>query len=364
MAEEKNEEIPETVVEQPVEEHQPPADLVEAVQPLYQNTKWRLLSEVIWLVPVILLLVILSVVGFATSEGMRSGRYLTAGLMPQVLYIALMVPPMVLIMASGGIDLSVGGIATLAASVTAIVVTRSGSPILALLAALALAGVIGLINGLLVGVARVTSVVATLGMYILLQGITFAMIETQGIRIESDGLLSVLPKSPLTWGLLVLLTIACVALVELTPFGRRPRPGSEDDQESWLTRAFFVGTPYVLSGLMAGLAGIVLVGRTSFIFPNMGVGLEQMVILAALIGGTPPGWGFGNVLGGVLSAGVVVLLNEIARTMQIEAGLNAALLLRGVSFVIAALAVHLYYMGVRWLYRKRLGEASERVVDA
>ena len=103
-----------------------------------------------------------------------------------------------------------------------------------------------------------------------------------------------------------------------------------------------------------------MLGRMGIIFPNMGIGLEQTVILATLIGGTPLGVGVGNVLGGLLGAGIAVLLNEISRTMQIKSGFAGALLVRGISFVVAALVVHLYYLGVGWLYAKRTGAASQK----
>jgi ribose/xylose/arabinose/galactoside ABC-type transport system permease subunit len=270
---------------------------------------------------------------------------------------------MVMIMASGGIDLSIGAMAGLAA----IIVAQSswgGMPVgAAFFLAMFVALMVGVINGLLVGAARIHAAVVTLGMMALLQGISYALFSAASsapLTVDAEPFLQTLAESPISWILLILQILVIFALLQFTPFGRRPRPG--DERESWLARSFFVGSPYVLSSIAASYAGVLLLARIRAAMMGIGSGLEVDVILASVLGGAVLGGGFGNVITAILGTAAVALLRNVALLTQIrhEIPANAIMIVKGALMLVVALMAHLYYKGVGWAFgRAKARKAAE-----
>ncbi len=310
---------------------------------------WKLLSSVIWLVLLALLLIVVVIVGGRASPNFLVTRNIENILM-QTLMIALMAAPMALVVAAGGIDLSVGAVAALV-GVAIAQQALEGSPEAAFLNGMSLALLIGFVNGVLTGLLRINGAIVTLGMMTVLRGISYGTTEGRPVVGTELGFLTSLHSSMASWALLILLvvvTMAITVLLQWTPLRSRPRRGSGENGVSWLAQSLFIGAPYVLSAVMAGFAGAVLLGRLGMAAPTAGTGYEVDVVLAALLGGTALGSRFANVIGAALAVFVIQSVNNILILTGVEA--YTAMLVKGAALVIFAALCHLYFWAVDWLY--------------
>jgi ribose/xylose/arabinose/galactoside ABC-type transport system permease subunit len=193
---------------------------------------------------------------------------------------AMVAPAAVLIVAMGSVDLSVGAVLGLTGLIVSALAPAVGLPA-ACLAGLLAALAVGIVNGLLAGGTRIHPAVITLGMAVLLRGITLLSSQARPVMLSEPGFLSdpALPWVGLGLGLLLGVPLALVSL-------KRPLRRGEPD-EKWATRLFYTASPYILSAFMAGVAGLTFLGRVRAALPTAGTGFEVEVLLIALLGGTP-----------------------------------------------------------------------------
>jgi ribose transport system permease protein len=310
----------------------------------YENTAWRLGASLIWVGLVVVLTVI--VIIWAVSSQQFNMKFIATNL----LTIGLIVPAMVMIVSAGGLDLSVGSVIALV-SVVVVALMQDLPPVVAVVLGLGIALVIGLINGALVGLARIPGVLVTLGMLALARGIAFVMSEGRSMPLEGNTqALDFLPVAG--WILFVIVGLGSVLLVQLTPFGRRPDPCQSEQAESWLLRALFVGVPYIFSSLMAGFAGILLLQRLRIGMPTIGTNMELNVILAVIIGGTCLGGRFGTVIGGLLGAVFVAFLQYLLVVVNASAYMQQVV--SGAFLLVGGGLCYGYYALVDLVYRNRL----------
>ncbi len=316
-------------------------------QSFFDNWKWRLSSKAVWigLVSVLLVLVLLSTVSVDKFwKPLNLRNIARTGLLP-----ALMVPPMILVVASGGLDLSVGAVAGVVAVVMASLMSSemSVSPAVALSVGLLLAILIGLVNGLLVGLARVHGAVATLGMSVLLRGLVLAVTEGKTIPAGEVGFLGALTVPGLL--LALLLIIGVIALTELAPFARKRFLGLRDES-SWLQRLALAGLPYVLSSVMAGFAGACYLGIVQYGTIAAGAGLEADVLLVVFLGGTAFGGGLVNGLAAILAALTFAVATNIFMLSDVPYQQQG--IIKGAGLVAFGLLCQLYYMLVGWIFKR------------
>jgi ribose transport system permease protein len=229
-----------------------------------------------------------------------------------LLLIAL---PMTLIILTEGLDLSVGAVLTLANVVLAMVAVRTGGVALALLAALGVGAVFGLLNGTLVARLGIPPFVATLGTLGVAQGL--ALLATDGqsvvgipesVQMFYDGSLIGVP-APL-WIAAAAYLVFHLALYH-TRFGAYVFALGGNREALGLAgvrmRLYLVGV-YVIAGLMAGVAALLLTARISSGHPTAALGMEFDAIAAVALGGTSfekgKGWLLGTLIG-VLAVGVL-----------------------------------------------------------
>ena len=313
----------------------------------YENTKWRLSSYLIW-IGLVLLLMALTIVGGLDLPNFGNSRYIQSIFQVWVIS-ALMVPPMILVIASGGLDLSVGAVVGFISVIVAAMLTvQEMGSVTALMIGLGLAFLIGLVNGLLVGLTKLHGAVVTLGMMALLRGIAFGISEGgRGIIVD----VHFFPALTIPVVILViLLTIIIIGLAELTPFGRR-RYSDLMENESWIQRLVRTVVVYVLSSTMAGLAGILIVSRLQAGFPTTGTGYEVEVILAVFLGGTPIGGGLLNVIGAMLGSLLITLIKNVA--LLGNASPSAIQILLGVGLLIFGPLSQVYTLIADWIFRSR-----------
>jgi ribose transport system permease protein len=232
---------------------------------------------------------------------------------------------MLLIIISGGIDLSAGSVVALV-TVVAMQVYRQLEQrmgpgpqvsIAAVAAGIGVGGLAGLINGTVITRLQVSPFVATLGMMSIARGLAVWLagrtrISFRGVRPDwvdllararPDGLLF----DPGVWGALGLAVVVAV-LLRATVFGRYCYAIGSNEMAARLCGVAVERCKlavYLLAGLLTGVAGILRFAQTSGGDPNAAVGLELEVIAAVVIGGASLSGGQGTVMGTLL--GVLIL---------------------------------------------------------
>ncbi|MCZ2811035.1 MULTISPECIES: ABC transporter permease [unclassified Modestobacter] len=266
-------------------------------------------QEMVLIVVIALLWLALSL---ATPAFFTSGSIvpLLVGMTP----IALIGVGMTIVIITGGIDVSVGSIVMVCSVIVAQTMVGSGLPLpLAVLLAVAIGGVLGLVNGVLIAYGRVHAIIITFG--------TLNLFRFIGLQVFGSSTVEGIPRTLNFFGrgeagrtlgiphsFVIMLVIAALAWWYLrhTAGGRHFYAIGGDSQAARLagisvrTRVLMA---YVVTGLLAGLAScFVLAQGTSSLAANVGSGLELAVIAAVVIGGTSIIGGRGSVLGTVLGA--------------------------------------------------------------
>jgi ribose transport system permease protein len=246
-----------------------------------------------------------------------------------------------LVVLSGGIDLSVGSVATLSALLTAILI--NGYPIRTapvVIGMLLLGALIGVLHGLLVARVGLPPFIVTLATLYLIQGAAFMVSTTPAGRVTSALSSVALERiGPIPYSFAVLLlAVALVAWVlHRTTFGRHLYAVGGDPAAARATGVAVhrvLVTAYVLAGLLAALAGVLLAARATVGSPTAGQGLELSAITVVVLGGTSLLGGRGSLVG---TMGGVVLLSLVSSSvtlLQLPATLTD--LIRGIVILAAA----------------------------
>jgi len=214
---------------------------------------------------------------------------------------------------SRGIDLSVAPIMGLTAVVTGLMATRDALPLgTAVLLSLAIGLVLGAVNGLLVSVVRIPPIIVTLGTLGLFGGLQF--LYTDGDQVTdvpagyaTFGNATLVPGLPRPVVLLVALTLVCWLVLRYTSFGRNVFAVGNNERAAraaGIPVRLTVFGVYLVSGLLAGFAGLVYIAHTAAATATTGTAenVQLQSIAAVLIGGTAISGGRGGVLGSVLGS--------------------------------------------------------------
>lgn len=215
---------------------------------------------------------------------------------------------MTAVILTGGIDLSVGSLVALtgtAAAMAAAAVPRGGAAgIVALVVAIAVGAIAGMLNGSFIAYLRVQPFVATLAMLTIARGAAFILSGGRSIGNlpDSFGVLGRAVPFGIPAPVYVFAVVAMIGAFVLnrTVFGRRVYATGGNPEASWLAG---VGTQrviwlvYALNGLLAGLAGLTLASRLGAGVPNSGLQYELDVIAAVVVGGTSLAGGRGTIVG-------------------------------------------------------------------
>ncbi len=247
-----------------------------------------------------------------------------------------------LVILAAGIDLSVGSVMGLSMVVAAAMTAGSDTLVgPAIVVSLALGGVIGLVNGLLVTVRNVPSFVATLGMLVFIDGVRVAY--TKGV--PSGGIppflvtLGAGKLGPLPYSLLIWVALCALLLLVLhkTPFGQRLYATGGNPVAARFSGVLVgqvVTTCFVVSGILASAAGLLLSGFIGYVDRYIGTGFDLNSIAAVVVGGTSFAGGRGGI-GGTIAG---VLLITALVNIVLLAGLSQPyqLIVNGVIIVAAA----------------------------
>jgi simple sugar transport system permease protein len=308
----------------------------------------------LFLLVVLILMVLVNGAGFLSLDSVQAMAF-------QIPELGVLSLAMMITMLTSGINLSIIASANLAGIVMATLITRFVSPeatglgsagvvLLAILAGLTVASLIGLLNGYLIAVLDISPILATLGTMITISGL--AIVLTRGYVISGfpeamlfigNGMILGVPV-PI---LIFLVCAVCMAvLLQRTPLGTRIYLLGSNP-----TACFFSGVnnrsvlirTYLISGLLAGVASMIMISRFNSAKADYGESYLLLTVLASVLGGVSAAGGFGRVSG---------LLVALVILQVISSGLN----LMGVSnFLTIALwgIVLILVMVVKFLIEKR-----------
>lgn len=274
--------------------------------------------------PVLIVLALL-IVGTITSDRfMQTNNILN--ILQYAAEPALIAVGMMFVILARGIDLSVGSVMGVG-NVTAALMLAAGYPIiLALLAAVAFGAVIGLVNGLLITKGRMEPIIATLATMIGVRSIIYFMTDGaplfQGIprgftRIVQGNFFG-LPNGVL---FLVVSFLAAYVVLNHTRYGRHVYAvgGSEETSELFGIKVTRIKiSVYVLSGIMAAIAGVVGASRLGIGDPNSGIGYELVAITMVVVGGVRLAGGVGTVFGALSGVLIVSILTNILQLNNVS----------------------------------------------
>ncbi len=267
--------------------------------------------------------IVLVIIALGVLFGLTAPRFLLAEniltIFKQISVVAIMAIGMFMVILVGGIDLSVGSSALLAAVVSMFLLNHGYLPTgAAIVAGLAAASAVGLVNGFLVESAGISPIIVTLGTMIAVRGLaqTILWIDNAWLWVRDPVFTFVAQKTvfsiPVLILFMVLLYVIFAVILRQTSFGRRLYAIGGNARATALCGVPVVRLKtlaYVLSGFTAGIGGLILAARLSAVSPGVGNNIQFDVILAVVLGGASLTGGSGRLeksLLGALIAGMIL----------------------------------------------------------
>ncbi len=254
----------------------------------------------------------------------------------QVSAIGVIATGMTFVIIINGIDLSVGSIVAVSAVVSASLAQMSDASVImfpglhlpvlfAVVAGILVGGLLGLINGTLIAGFKIAPFIATLGMMTSARGI--ALIYSNGRPVSrlspsydwiGQGNLLFIPVP--IW-ILAIVAVTAHLVLNYTRFGRHTYAIGGNEQAARVSGIRIskvkIGI-FAVSGLLAGLAGVILSARIGSGQPTLGVGIELDAITAAVIGGTSFSGGVGTIWGTIVGALIIGIINNGLDLMNVS----------------------------------------------
>ncbi|MCP4381311.1 MAG: ABC transporter permease [Hyphomicrobiales bacterium] len=295
------------------------------------------------LIPLIALLIVIVLVLELLRPGIVNERWI-ANTIKFAIPLAILAACQTMTMLTGGIDLSVGIVATMSAFIMATQVTTH-DPAIAILISLVPAALIGLANGIGVGIFRVHPLIMTLGMSLIGTGVLQVYQRTViATGSEVPTILSWLGTGR-TYGvpnalvLFIPLAIMVVFILRRTGFGRLLYAVGDNERATRIAGVLYwqvILALYVLSGLLAGVAGLLYVGLIKAPSLSLAVPLLLPSVAAAVIGGTSIFGGRGGYTGTIIGALILTVLSTLLTVLQMPEGSRRILFGLIILFVTAA----------------------------
>ncbi len=265
---------------------------------------------------VLILIVLCAVIGFLAPTFFTAANLIN--IVRQISIICIIAMGSMMVIITGGIDLSPGSIAAFSGVVGAILATTGGfSPLAAIFVGILAGGICGLVNGVIVAKGKIPSFIVTLGMSEIARGLAYILSNGKPVSGLPKGYLvigrtsiGIIPVPiiimaavlVITWIIMKKLTIGKhIYAVGGNPVAARVA-GIHVDRVLIMVYAF--------AGLTAGLGGLVLSARIASGHPNNADGYELDAIAATVIGGTSLSGGIGSVWGTLIGALIIGVLNN------------------------------------------------------
>ena len=289
---------------------------------------WRRATSLLARWETLLVVALVGLIGMGTA---LSPFFLTPGnfsnLIAALMEVAIMALPMTLIIVAGEIDLSVESMAGLASAIlgflwAADVPLWIGIPVVLTVGALG-----GLVNGVLVARGRLPSLVVTLGTLALFRGLALIVLGPRGVSNFPSAFTQLgfghVPGTLIPWPFVIFIALAIVLGIVLhrTWIGRQvyaigKNSGAARFSGVRVTRVR-IGL-FVLSGVIAALAGVILTSRLSSARADAGSGMTLTVVTVVLLGGVNIFGGSGTIPGVVLAVLTVAVMQNALRLASVS----------------------------------------------
>ncbi len=260
-----------------------------------------------------------------------SPNFLTYGNVLAILYSTVVIGTLALgttfVIITGGIDLSIGTGMALCAVMSGVMIVNWGLPWpVGVLGTILFGGLIGLVNGFNISILNIPPFIATLAMMLVAQGLALVLAHSTPIYFNDTPAYSKISRGELIPNfpnaVLVLAVIAVIAgvLLNKTILGRYTYSIGSNEEATALSgvnvRKWKI-IVYTFAGLFIGLAGIMISARLGSAQPATGMGYELQAIAAVVIGGTSLSGGKGSIVGTVIGALIISVLNNGLQILSI-----------------------------------------------
>jgi ribose/xylose/arabinose/galactoside ABC-type transport system permease subunit len=227
-------------------------------------------------------------------------------------FTAILAAGMTFVILTAGIDLSVGSVVGLSGVLCADLLVR-GMPVpLAVAAGVLIGGATGALNGAAVTLLRVPAFIATLATMLIVRGVAFKYTDARTIS-GLPAAFGTLSSGVVTASIMLFIFALSAFVLTRTPFGRHVYAVGGNESAAWLSgiRVARVRLAvYVVSGLSAGLAGVLVASRLNAGYPRAGEYYELDAIAAVVVGGTSLFGGSGSVWSALAGAFFIGILNN------------------------------------------------------
>lgn len=291
----------------------------------YEYIPTHLIGEILtkrWvdnLIPFLVLIAVITFLGTTIPDFLSAGSIIDAT--RQLGEFGIIVMAMMIVMVAGGIDLSVASNYALVNISALTLATVAGWPLPAVfLASLAVGGLVGLVNGILIGYFRLRAFLTTLVTLVIVRSLVDLMIlrfatdiagkfpDSAAWEFIGNGTILQIPFS--FWVLIIIAIIIHFVISRMSPGWRIMAIGGARRS------AYNVGIAvkrticltYVASGVLVGLSGFLFAVRLSSVGSDTGLGLEMMALTAAVVGGNSLGGGRGSAAKAFMGAVTILLL--------------------------------------------------------
>lgn len=275
---------------------------------------------------ILILLIVILVIFFATQiEGYFQPRTFNR-IAASVAIIAVVAVGQTLVILTRNIDLSVGSVVGFSAYFvgTQLVNNNEMLPLVAVLMAIGVGLMFGLLNGVLVAYGRVPSIIVTLGTLAIIRTLLVEYSDAQTVLtsglplwVQNMPQVDLFTIGELRFGILFAIAIAVVIIFQIilryTAFGRRLYAiGSNPDaaRVAGFNSRRMILAAFVLSGALAGLAGFMVLARFGNVTVVAGQGIELQSVAASVVGGVSINGGVGSPIGAFLGALLITVLEQ------------------------------------------------------
>jgi ribose transport system permease protein len=285
------------------------------------------------------------IVGFSIASPVFFSVDNFANIGRQTALVTIIAVGMTLVIISGEIDLSVGSVLALSGMMAALTMQHvANNWLLGAVVGLATGAVAGLVNGLLTTRLGIPSFLVTLGTLSIGAGVALTVTHTQPVIITNDAYstffgvdIAGLP-APIVWTVIAL--IGGILLLHFSTFGRKVYATGGNTtaaRYSGIKTGNVKTIAFVLTGVLAGLAALILTGQSQAARPDFAGGLELDVIAATILGGTSLFGGSGTIVGTLIGSLLIGILNNglvlVGVGSSVQEIIKGAIIIIAVAFV-------------------------------
>ena len=261
---------------------------------------------------ILIVLIVMWVLLMAVSPTFRTATN-AVNILRQIAVNGIIAIGMTFVIMTGGIDLTVGSLVAVAGVVSgSILVANPDNVVLAVAAGILVCALFGAMNGFFAAYMGVPPFVATLAGQTIARGFAYVYSDGKPYTLASDGF-SMIGKGMAPIIIFIVILAICHIMLSKMKFGRyiyavggNPKAA----EASGVRVKYILMKVYILSGVLAGIAGIVLASRTNSGQPAVGTGYETDAIAAAVIGGTSMTGGIGTIPGTLIGILIIGTLNN------------------------------------------------------